>query len=505
MTSHRGKFPSLSWAWPPQGRHQLLCAALHPNQTAACEALQQWLHRHALDDITFADHRLLGAIIERHGSALEGLPEYPRLLGLRRQLWTMSQLAFNATTPALQLLYEAKIPLLLIKGAARTAVDSAAQRTRAQHDVDVFVPAEMFETAARLLLEAGWVPGLNDSPHRTLARARYARALGFVKRPWGNIDLHRTPYHDRQIHPELDAKIFESAIGTQFFGIPVFVARAEERLAMSIAHGVREPESHSDWLMDAHSIISTEPIDWQIAREIFVRRKMVSQAEIALSYLRDGLRTSLSPAGDTVLSELREQREFGHLARLFFARAPDPKTAPLFERQARTLMLVLQRRWLQAAAYREAKLRGRSTTAAAAPHPHLGVTFARRYSPPVATGQYYPAVLFEAPKGHGKTLFRADIAFRSEGERLRVGFELNSPDSHLAYFHVFVLWRSHDELFVRLQAKVDLAGTTAPLKLAAQPKILLPTHASDRREERFGDVPFRVVHANMPVRPTSML
>ncbi len=518
--AHRG-FPTPEWAWPTGPRDLLLRAALLPDSGESRAALRAWLNLHDLDEISFADHRLMAAVAERHGADLAGSPEYPRLKGLQRQLWTRSRLSLDASRSAVQAFVAAGLSPLLLKGAARIALDPAAQRQRAQHDVDVLLRPEELVPAARVLVDAGWVTIYGDSRLAAVARARVARAINFVLLPWGNLDLHRSPYHGRQVNTHLDARVWSDAQSAEFFGVPVLVPCAAERLAMCLAHGVTYPETHSDWLVDAAEIITGGEVDWERACDVFVRRRMVTEALVALSYLHEGLGIELTPSALSALSALTLDPLPYRLATLLLAR-PALATRPWFER--------LPRRALTSARYWQPQLRrlwllkgGPSWGRGGEPLPTMGGAIARsanrstlgshRPSPAGSlpdqsadATHYTTAAILHAPRTaapNAATHVDISVAFRAPGVRRRVTFELNSETVHLARFHVFVFGGTNGVLRARLQARVHLPAGCQALTLESRPrKFPLPT-AQSTQLRKTEPVPFTVISSSLAVhQPT---
>lgn len=123
------RFPNFAWAWPDGGRLQLLQAALNPDEGVARQALSTWLSQNNLDDASFPEHRLFAAISTRFGRGLEGLEEYPRLVGMQRLHWTQSRLAVSVNLPPLRKFVDLGLKPVLLKGAARVALDPTQQKS----------------------------------------------------------------------------------------------------------------------------------------------------------------------------------------------------------------------------------------------------------------------------------------------------------------------------------------------------------------------------------------
>lgn len=477
----------LRWAWPSESRDTLLRAALLPDHHDAQASLMQWLAKHDLDEITFADHRLLAAISERLGPHIKDLPEYPRLKGLQRQLWTQSRIRLNANLPMLKILVEAGINVMLLKGAARLATDSAAQRQRSQQDVDILVPVDQMRHAARLLSENGWQTVRGDSPLAAIARATTTRAINFQQKPFGDIDLHRCAYHGNQNQEACDAALWKDAQPADFLGIKVLVPCAAERLTMMLAHGARSPEAHSDWLIDAAELIKSGQVDWRQASEIIMKRKMALQAAIGLSYLQCIMGQDFIPSAKKALIELNIPLAASTFGNLLIGREESRTPRPL--RPLRQLYFSLSRTQKQS-----------ENAADIAP---LIVTLAKQSlgSSPITTLEQSaishliprPETVDGAPQTQ---IFTAEIRFPHPGVRRRVELELNSEEQNLARFRILVWRGKQGQCRAHLKTELNISETPNIVKLEARLGTTLSTDKKDLHSPKYVAVPFEIVSAS---------
>ncbi len=476
------RFPAPGWAWPSGSRDLLLRAALLSDADAARAALMQWLEAHDLDDITFADHRLMAAIAERHGSALSDLSAYPRLKGLQRQLWTQSRLRLNATLPALQRLADAGIEIMLLKGAARIAVNPAAQRQRAQQDVDILVRPGQMLNAARLLVADGWQPGGGESALSAVSRAPSARAINFQLLPWGDIDLHHHVYHGQRAIADLDAGIWADAQPGEFFGIAVKVPSAYERLAMCISHGTWFPDTHSDWLVDAADMVLSSAVDWQKACEVFCRRKMVLQAQIVLGYLDQALGVGLPSDARSALGELRAERGLERAATLLAARPQNELSRPLasIRRACSAFRLYRRKRDTEAAG-------DQRSVSFACLYRHAAPTVA-----PALTRAFLSPVT-DSDRARGSAVFSATILFESPRMARRIEFELNGPSGNLARFRVLSWSKGRKWLTAKLRTRIELSEGMGEIMLEARPGKLFSPAEPASRLGKYQAIPFIVL------------
>ena len=170
----RLNFITPKWAWPTGGLDKLLSAAVAKDYDTGLGAAKAWFATTDIDHASHAEHRLLAAVSHRYGSDLSDLAEYPRLQGMQRMLWAKALIASKEVKPAIKMVVDAGIDVMLLKGAARTAMDESAFKTRISYDVDLLVRPEDFEPAFQMLTSAGWTP--SSGGKQPLHRARPSRA-----------------------------------------------------------------------------------------------------------------------------------------------------------------------------------------------------------------------------------------------------------------------------------------------------------------------------------------
>jgi hypothetical protein len=302
-------FPDMGWAWPSGGLDLLIRAAAGTESETSLAAAREWLARNDIDNVRFREHRLLAAIAERFGRRLKDDPASPRLNGLQRLLWVRSQMAVREARPVLAALSAHGIPMMLLKGAARVALDPAAARSRISHDIDILVSPDRMTGAFELITGQGWEPATGASAHVLRTTLPRIRAVNFWNGDHGDIDLHRSAYHPVHADSGDDDSVWQRAIHAEFSGLPVLIPSTADRLAMGIAHGVLDAHAHSDWLIDCHEAIERADLDWPAFLDIVDRRRLAGPAAIVLTYLSHVLGSRI-PA--QVLNQL--QRSWGALA-----------------------------------------------------------------------------------------------------------------------------------------------------------------------------------------------
>lgn len=287
------RFPDLGWAWPSGDLHQLLRAITLEDETEAFAAAQDWLTRNDIDKVGFREHRLLAALAARYGKKLIHHSAYPRIAGLQRMLWTKSRLALREAEPAFQALTNIGCPVILLKGAARIAIEPDAQRARISHDIDILVPPERMADAVSALVRGGWQAATGATPQLLAKQMPTLRSLNFLRGDYGDIDLHQKSYHPAQANAADDAALWQRAKPASFAGQDVLVPSAADRLAIAIAHGGLDAHIHSDWLVDCDAAIRNGAVDWPLFESIITARKLQTPAAISVSYMHQQLGTPI--------------------------------------------------------------------------------------------------------------------------------------------------------------------------------------------------------------------
>jgi hypothetical protein len=291
------RFPHPTWAWPKGGLDLLLCAALSPDAGRAMSAARAWFASHDIDAAEFREHRLLLAIAARFGTAMSDLPEYPRLAGLQRMLWTKARMALREAQPPLRDMVAAGVPVMALKGAARLAINAAEQKARVSHDTDILVPPAHFAQALEILTRHGWRASTGESGLCLAARLDSTRAINLFHGHFGDIDLHQWAW-PACADKELEIDLWARAVPGDFFGVPLLVPAPEDRITLSLASSALDAHSHSDWLVDCARTLVEPGLDPDRLLAVLAKARQMTQAQTAFSYLRDhiGLTVPVMPA-----------------------------------------------------------------------------------------------------------------------------------------------------------------------------------------------------------------
>lgn len=485
MTSHRSsasrRFPSLSWAWPDGGRHQLITAAIHPDDDTALTAIQKWLRETDLDDATFAEHRLLAAISARFDRRLSQHDEYARLCGLQRLNWTRSRMAIAISRPALERMVGAGLKVILLKGACRVALDKQEQKSRISYDLDLLFHPDQFSDAFEILAADGWQSTRGESVLGLRARLSSIRARNFKKGRFGDIDLHRSAYHIASSSSGCDAQLFNDTQPVTYYDLPMYIPSVEERLAMAIGHGGWDGHSHSDWLVDVARILDRESVDWEKFKHIINARRLRGSAAIAISYLGQEFGLQIP---DKLRDDICGQGRFSapsQIAAVLLAK--DTKAMSRGQKIARGIVTGIER----------IRYSGRDKL-------HDTPVFrARTRKAPASSGASHALeqqVALPTLAQPGTWAFRMTIEMRAPRKRRRIELELNARDRNLCHFQAFHMRSDLAFISVRFRGQVEITADDPTITVSALPGKLMEEGLGAEDHEKYAAISFVIRSAN---------
>ena len=280
-------------AWPSQSLDRLLRAASLNDLKSAAAAWRDFEAAANFDHLTAGEMRLIGLASKRLARLAPESPMLARIGGIERANWSRSQLAISASGEGLRALAASSIEMLAIKGASRVAVGDPAARGRMVNDVDIVVRPNDIVRAFDLLTRDGWQPA--GSGTVLFHRSRLADAVGInlVRSRFGNLDLHRTPFHPPyDAHDDellaSDASIWSRASEGSLGYAPILVPSATDAVAIAIAHGALDAHKSSDWLADIAAGID-RGVDWNLLEALVDSRRLHAPAAVALGYVNERL------------------------------------------------------------------------------------------------------------------------------------------------------------------------------------------------------------------------
>lgn len=245
----------------PRGGAALLIGAGLGEDHLAAECWRKWTAQRDLDDVSWAEHRILAHIAPRMAVIAPDCPYRPRVEGLAKADWTRSQLILRASSRAVALLREHGIEVMLLKGGAlQAAVPEAG--VRVSGDLDILVPRARFADAVRVLYVAGWRS--KDSVEYACARWHFASGTNLRKAPLGDIDVHHQPVHGVMRPEAVLEALWRRAGEGHFHGQEVRLPALEDLAVIAAAHGLRacsESPWGFVWLFDLDAVLRDPRID----------------------------------------------------------------------------------------------------------------------------------------------------------------------------------------------------------------------------------------------------
>lgn len=469
-------FPACAWAWPSAGLDQLVCAAISPDKSIALTSAQYWLCHNDIDRVAFREHRLLAAVSARLGSALARQAAYPRLIGLQRQLWTRSRMAMAEAAPILKVMHEHRIRVMLLKGGARIAARPTDQQSRVSHDLDILVEASHFRKALDVLFDAGWVPASGESSLSIKSRADSIRSMNFFHQRFGDIDLHQWAYGRSSPITKANVALWDESTLGDFFGSPVYVPSATDRLALAIHHSALDAHTHSDWLVDCAQLVTDTTVDWIRLLELLRQLRAIVAAQIVFSYL--SVRIGLAVPTD-FLRKLMVDSSTGWLQRIGDLLQAKPRANwSLVSRIARGIV-------------KQSRLLGERSEVV---QPMVNRGAVSRLPKIKQLSLSTSFVLHQwATKDSGTWHFQIDLAVNLPAKARRMEFELNTDTQHLLRLRARSLWRRSGFALIRFFGEVNHEGAETNLRIEARPGRALRGGESQAELERYAPIAFSVL------------
>jgi hypothetical protein len=287
-------------AWPTPSIDRLLRAATLRDEDLAAAAWRDFEAAADFDRLTAGEMRLIGLAAKRLARLAPKSPMRARIGGIERANWSRSQLAIGEAGSGLRQLAAASIDVLLIKGAARSALGGPAARGRIVNDIDVVVRPEEIAKAFELLIDDDWQPAGSGTVSYHRALLPDVIGINLVRGQFGNLDLHRTPFHPPYASIGDDAAIWSRAAVVAIAGTNAHVPSPTDFATIAIAHGSLDAHKSSDWLADVADCVD-RGIDWDLFESEVDRRGLDAPAAIGLGYVHTRLDR---PVPEAMLSRL---------------------------------------------------------------------------------------------------------------------------------------------------------------------------------------------------------
>jgi hypothetical protein len=270
--------------WPNELQELLLKAALLDGD-AACQAYRDWQAQGGLDRLDAGSYRLLPLVshnLGRHGFEYR---EMGTLRGLRRKTWCENRLLFARLAPAVAMLQDAGIPVIVLKGVPLSLRYYRDVGLRPMRDLDLLVPELRAANAIRVFESAGW-RGLWASRYRLGPRdLGFRQALAYAAADGREVDLHWHALYQATF-PGADAAFWESAEPLEFEGMAVQVLCPSDELLHALVHGPTWNDvPPMRWVADAMTVMRAAPIDWDRVLSLTGRLHVTLPMRAACDYL----------------------------------------------------------------------------------------------------------------------------------------------------------------------------------------------------------------------------
>jgi hypothetical protein len=272
-----------------------LCVAALSDTENAREAWAAWLAEQDIDRASWSEVRLLGVVAGRLPEIATGHQSESRLPGIRKFLWVQTQGCLQACAPLIADIAAQGVPILLLKGAARVALNPRSAAERLIRDVDILVPPAAANRALRRAMARGWVfDGWQIDARKIDPHA--AHHAWSVRGPGGELDIHHFSNHLNRLAGDDDG-MWSRAQAATIMGTHCVVAAPSDALLTSLAHGVRySTDGARDWMVDACELVKAGGVDWGLFCEEAQRRKLESIAVEGMEQIERAAGGQILPA-----------------------------------------------------------------------------------------------------------------------------------------------------------------------------------------------------------------
>jgi Uncharacterised nucleotidyltransferase len=476
-------------AWPSPSIDLLLRAALLADDGEAANAWRAFESSADLDHPTAGEMRLLGLVASRLAILAPNSPIRPTVIGVERQNWTRSQVVIGEAASALQALSAASIGTLVIKGGGYAARGGAAARWRVVNDLDIAVSPDLIEAAYDILISDGWVPSGSGSALYQRENLRNAVGTNLVRGKFGNIDLHRTAFHEPYLSIADDPAIWERSVPGQLAGVTVRAPCPTDMIVIGLAHGALDAHKHSDWLADLALAIDLGEIDWALFESIVERRGLQGAAASGLSYVAERLQR---PLPESLIARLESHA----------IRAPLALAAKLAETAPKTDRIGLS--WMMRLVAKQSRLwRARRKKAYDFPtYRPSWLPGRKRKDAGVSALQHELSLPDREPQKAWSGLFDLTVRVELPAVKRRVEFEINSEDRHLARLRARVINRGRRTRAFRFKFAISLQAEESGIILTAAPARVFNNDVPAQLLERYDALPFRLVDVQIASLPS---
>ena len=468
--------PAPAGTFPIGWHDRLVKAAIHADDAIALAHAEAWLLANDIDYASLRDHALLVEIATRFGPRLAAHSAYPRLVGLRRMLWTRSLMALREAMPALVAIAGAGARMLLLRGAARL---TDANQERVVHHIEIALRSADMLTAYDGFIDRGWRPTQGVSHQYIREHLASMRGVKMSRDNAGDIDLHLSLFHPGQGGAADDKAFWERSRPALLDGVGVWLASPEDGLAFAIAQGGLNGHDSSDWLVDAAGILSRQTVDWRLFEAIIEARSLQAPALFALCYLADEAGLPVPQSLLDTMARAAQARPLTYLSS--FAQAKPRESASVVDNTIRRVVSLLRK----GAARRQARRAGDRLLKV---RRIAGGDRAPQSSPDIEQSVAVPPQVLQ-----GRAHFHAILQLAAPPGRRRIELEVNSAGRHIGRIRYRKWAKGGGLLTLAIDGPIDIAAGETDIKLVSRPSRLLRHGGDARQKARYDALPFRCV------------
>ncbi|WP_415183175.1 nucleotidyltransferase family protein [Phaeovulum sp.] len=380
--------------------------------------------------------------------------------------------------PPLRDFVDAGLKVVLLKGAARIALNPVEQKSRTAFDLDLLLPDGDFETAAEMLTAQDWQSSRGESALGLKARISSVRARNFKKGRFGDIDLHRAAYQNIYANAHFDALMLQDARTAEYYGVPVFVPSVEERLVMAMGHGAWDGHHHSDWLVDIAAMLETEAINWDKLHKIATGRRLRGPSAIALSFLAQEMNLKIPHEVLRKFGADRPRARIRDIPDLIMARETDALNGS--QKRLRKVVHGFYR----------LRRSGRNRT--------QDVKLVRTFTRSTALEIYSPedvtvaAVQPDKARG-GQWTLTAKLLVKAPAIRRRIELDVNGPNRNLCHVQVLHLRQKAGLQLVTFSVRLNLTDKDFPISVLSLPSKFIEAEPDSHEYRKYSRVSFKAL------------
>ena len=467
-------------AWPGSSIDHLLRAIALVDREKAAASWRTFEAEADFDNLTWGEFRLISLAAKRLADLAPSSPMRPRIAGIERSIWSRSQIVIGEAATGLRRLAAEPVEMLVMKGAGRAASRDPVARGRIVNDIDIVLHPVDLQRAYDILVEEGWTPAGSGSLIYNRSRLPHLTGMNMVRGEFGNIDIHRTPFHAPYDREGDDEAIWRRSVPGKLGYADVRIPSALDTIVIAIAHGSLDAHKSSDWIADIAASVD-KGVDWDLFLEIATRRRLRTAAAIALGYVRERLER---PIPDEIIRGL-ERAAFGNPVKL---------VATVAEARPKSDRLGLF--WLARAAAKQSRLfRVRRRTK---PQGKIILpSFLHRPRVSANQGEFALEQELLLPNREDDEAWSGMIDLEIEIDlppaTRRLEFEINSGQRHLIRLRGLAKNKGRRRLPLRFRAKLDISPGDTALRLQAVPARSFNTNATNPDLIKYGPTPFRIV------------